>query len=104
MEIILAKEFLYRVKENDTIQSLCSKFNTSKAKIIRNNNKIDLYAGEWIKIKVNEYLSHFVKPMETLSKIAKQYNVSIEKLKTDNELYEERLYIGQLIKIYKAKD
>lgn len=101
MEIVLAKEFLYRVKENDNILDLCMKFNTSKSNIIRNNNKIDLYTGEWIKIKVNDYLSHFVKPMETVSKIAKQYNLSIEKLKADNNLKENRLYIGQLIKIYK---
>lgn len=101
MKIVLAKEFLYRVKENDNILDLCMKFNTSKSNIIRNNNKIDLYTGEWIKIKVNDYLSHFVKPMETVSKIAKQYNISIEKLKADNNLKENRLYIGQLIKIYK---
>ncbi len=101
MKIVLAKEFLYRVKENDNILDLCMKFNTSKSNIIRNNNKIDLYTGEWIKIKVNDYLSHFVKPMETVSKIAKQYNLSIEKLKADNNLKENRLYIGQLIKIYK---
>lgn len=101
MKIVLAKEFLYRVKENDNILDLCMKFNTSKLNIIRNNNKIDLYTGEWIKIKVNDYLSHFVKPMETVSKIAKQYNISIEKLKADNNLKENRLYIGQLIKIYK---
>ena len=101
MKIVLAKEFLYRVKENDNILDLCMKFNTGKSNIIRNNNKIDLYTGEWIKIKVNDYLSHFVKPMETVSKIAKQYNLSIEKLKADNNLKENRLYIGQLIKIYK---
>ena len=101
MKIVLAKEFLYRVKENDNILDLCMKFNTSKSNIIRNNNKIDLYTGGWIKIKVNDYLSHFVKPMETVSKIAKQYNISIEKLKADNNLKENRLYIGQLIKIYK---
>lgn len=101
MDIVLAKEFLYRVKTGDTIKDLCIRYNTNKTNIIRNNDSIELYPGEWIKIKVNDYLSHFVKPMETLSKIAKQYDVSIEKLKSDNNLIETRLYIGQLIKIYK---
>ncbi len=104
MEPILAKEFLYRVKDNDTIKDLCSKFNTSKSNIVRNNDDIDLYTGEWIKVKVNDYISHFVKPMESLSKIAEIYDVSVEKLKSDNDLSENRLYIGQLIKIYKPKD
>ncbi len=101
MNIVLAKEFLYRIKQNETINVLCTKFNTNKNNIVRNNENIPLYVGEWVKIKVNDYLSHFVKPMETLSKIASKYNLSVEKLKTDNNLQENKLYIGQLIKIYK---
>ena len=102
MEFVLPKEFLYRVKKDDNINDLCIRFNTCKANIIRNNNDIDLYQGEWIKIIVNEFTTHFVKPMETLTKIANHYNISVEKLKLDNELKENRLYIGQLLKIYKT--
>ena len=100
MKIKQCNEFYYRVEVDDNIQLICQKFNTSKENILRNNNNLALYAGEWVIIKQNEFKTHIVKPMETLSSICKIYNVDKEKLKTDNNLETEKLYIGQCIKIY----
>lgn len=98
------KKFMYRVRENDNINTICTRFNTSRANILRNNEDIDLYAGEMIEIEVNDYLTHIVKPTETVNVISEKYGVSVNKLIHDNNLESTRLYIGQPIKIYKDKN
>jgi len=99
MNIEMEKAFYYRVQVGDKLESLMQKFNTCKENILRNNSNIPLYAGEWIYIKQNEFVLHFVKPMETLDDIVKKYNTTIEKIKEDNNLKTEKLFIGQQLKI-----
>ena len=99
--IRMCNDFYYRVQLGDTEQGLINKFNTSHDGIIRNNSSINLYAGEWVRIKVNDYITHIVKPMETIAKISKKYNIGIDKIMADNSLTTDRLYIGQCIKIKK---
>jgi LysM repeat protein len=100
MGIKQCKQFYYRVQEGDDFSNICNKFNTSKENIIRNNASLDLYIGEWILIKTNEFKMHYVKPAEKLIDIALKYDIDIEKLKHDNNLDNDKLYIGQMIKIY----
>ncbi len=97
----MAKEFYYRVKPKDTMRDLEIRFNTNKDNIIRNNPKLSLYPGECVKIKVNDYIMHYVKPMQTLSEIASHYDVDIQSIRENNNLSIDRLYIGQTLKIYK---
>lgn len=101
MELKQSRKFYYRVQQGETIQEICEKFNTSKPNIVRNNNLLNLYAGEWIIIKKNDFILHLVKPMETLEIIANKYNVLVDKLIKDNALEGTKLFIGQQIKIYK---
>lgn len=98
----MLNNFKYRVLPGDTENSICVKFNTSKQNILRNNPQIPLYAGEWIEIEVNNFLSHIVKPMQTLDEISKLYGISVENIKEFNKLQTDKLYIGQLIKIAKS--
>lgn len=99
MEIELCDTFYYRIP-NDKFD-VYTKFNTSKDNVFRNNQAIDFYAGEWVKIKQNNYMSHVVKPTETLYEIAQKYNTTTIKIQADNNLKTDRLFIGQTIKIYK---
>ena len=101
MDLKLIKNFQYRVVDGDTLQLICQKFNTSEENIFRNNKDIDLYPGEWIEIAVNDYIPHVVKPTETLEKIAATYGIEISKIKQDNQLITDKLFIGQTLKIYK---
>ncbi len=94
----MCDEFFYRVEDN--VQDLFQHLNTSKENVLRNNEKIDLYCGEWIKVKKNNYISYHVKPTDTLSKIASQFNQNKEKIASDNSLNSEKLFIGQILKIY----
>ena len=101
MKIELCDDFFYRV--TDLNLDIFKEFNTSKENILRNNQNIKFYSGEMLKIKVNDYKTHFVKPAETLKQIADVYNVDFSKLKQDNNLENEKLYIGQRLKIYNEK-
>lgn len=99
MEIKQADSFFYRIMDNQTETSVCSGLNTSKQSILRNNNKLPFYAGEWVKIATNDYITHFVKPTETLDEIALKYHTTKEKLMSDNALKTDKLFIGQQLKI-----
>ena len=95
----LSKEFYYRVLDGDNLNKIRQRFNTEQENIIRNNSEIPLYAGEWIKIKVNDFITHFVKPTETLKVVSEKYSITPEELASFNNLQTEKLFIGQKLKI-----
>lgn len=99
MKIKQAKTFFYRINQAETENMICCTFNTCKQGIIRNNDKLKFYAGEWIEICSNDFEIHHVKPIETLTSIANKYNTSVEKLIVDNNLKTDKLFVGQCIKI-----
>lgn len=101
MKLELCNEFFYRI-DNESMD-LMSVFNTSKDNVYRNNSKIKIFRGELVKIKVNDFVLHIVKPTETLSDIAKKYGVNLSDVLKDNHLTNEKLFIGQTIRIYKNK-
>ena len=98
MKIELCEEFFYRV--NNEKLDFEQEFNSCKENILRNNENLKLYCGEWIKIKVNNFKIHHVKPAESLSSIAKFYGTDSKKIIEDNKLLNEKLFIGQRLKIY----
>lgn len=95
----ICKTFYYRILDGDNLSKICQQFNTCQENILRNNAEIPIYAGEWVKIKVNDYLTHFVRPTETLTTIAKTYSTTTENLIEENNLQSEKVFIGQKIKI-----
>lgn len=99
MKIKMSDEFIYRVTDENL--NLFKEFNTCKENVVRNNSNIKPYAGEWMKIKINNFYLHHVKPTETIKKIATLYGVDDLKLMRDNQLKENKLFIGQILKIYK---
>lgn len=99
MRIEICDNFYYRV--DDPTDNLFNKLNTCKENVLRNNNNINYYSGEWVKVEVNKFISHHVKPMETLKDISKKYNVDTERIMKDNSLITNKLFIGQILKIYK---
>ena len=100
MRIELDNEFFYRINQEKP-SNLYSKFNTQKEGVLRNNENLNFYDGEWIKIKQNDYVMHIVKPAETLNKICEIHCIDKQKLMLDNELKDEHLFIGQILKIKK---
>ncbi len=100
MKIELDDEFFYRI-DNEKSNDLYYKFNTNSDNVLRNNQTINLYPGEWVKIKKNDYITHIVKPTENIIRICELYNIDKQKLIEDNNLTSEHLFIGQMLKIKK---
>lgn len=100
MRIKLDNEFFYRINQEKP-SSLYSKFNTEKDGVLRNNESLNLYDGEWVKIKRNDYITHIVKPAENITDICKTYGLDKQKLILDNNLTTDHLFIGQMLKIKK---
>lgn len=99
MKIEMCDEFYYRVL--DKSKDICKELNTSNENILRNNEDLKIYDGEWVKIKVNNFITHHVKPAESIVDVAKKYNITIEKIMEDNNLNSSKLFIGQTLKIFK---
>ena len=101
MEIKLSKTFFYRYN-GETESELNKKFNTENSLVSRNNNALNRYSGEWLKIYSLDYVPYMVKPTDDLKKIALKFNITTQKLILDNNLKTERLFIGQRLKIKKS--
>ncbi len=102
MNFNLCNNFFYRLK-GESENELYKKFNTSKENLLRNNNSIKPYAGEWVKIKQNNYTTHIVKPAENLAKVCAIYKVDENSIISWNNLKSNKLFIGQHLKIFNIK-
>lgn len=97
----------YTVKSGDTLYSIASKYNVSvnDIKDINNLSSNNLSIGQQLKIPVlvsspsNKYETYVVKSGDTLYSIAKKYNVTVSELKELNNLGNNNLFIGQVLRI-----
>ena len=113
-------DLIYVVKEGDTLYSISKKYDVSVDSIKKLNNLINnnLYVGQ--KLLINntysnniisgsscfgegyseiKYLTHTVKKGDNLYDLSKKYGVSIESIKKLNDLINNNLSIGQVLKI-----
>ncbi len=95
-------EGIYIVKKGDTLYSIANKYNVTVNDIKKLNNLIsdDLYIGQRIKIPVNNYDNsndtyYIVKKGDNLYSIANKYNMTVNELKSINNLVTDNLYVGQ---------
>lgn len=95
---------LYIVKEGDTLYSISRKFNVSVDDIIRINNlNSNLIAlGKELFIPVpgdGGYLLYEVKSGDTLYSISNKYSVSVNEIKSLNNLSNNNIRVGTVLKI-----
>jgi len=91
------EKIIIKVGYNETLSSIARQYKlTTKILSLANNNINNVEEGDYIIIPYRAKAVHIVRPLETLSDIAKKYNVEIEKLKKDNNI-KAPLYIGQQI-------
>lgn len=96
----------YTVKNGDTLSGIANKFGTTYQKLaeinrISNPNKI--YAGQVLKItgtSSNSTKIYTVKSGDNLTKIAKQFNTTVDSLVSKNGIKDKnKIYVGQVLKI-----
>ncbi len=104
-EEILSEQEIYIVQKGDSIWKISQKYNISPAELININNLSNntLQIGQKLLVpKIiseennNEYI---VQKGDTLWSIAKKYNIPVNELKQINNLTNNLLEIGQVLKI-----
>ena len=97
---------IYKVTKGDTLYSISKKLDTTvdELKKLNNLNNNVLSVGQILKIPtkfvdIGEVDVYQVKPGDTLYKIAKDFNISVDELKALNDLVDDDLYVGQLLNV-----
>lgn len=100
---------IYTVQRGDTLYQIATKFNTDidAIKFLNNLKSDTLSIGQQILIPTTvpteTYIIYTVEKGDSLYSIAKKYNISVEELKTANNLTNNLLNIGQTLKIPTTK-
>lgn len=91
----------YTVEAGDSLWSIASQHNLSINQLKQLNNLTSdfIYPGQVLKItnQVSGNYQYNVQPGDSLSKIAKQYNVTVNQLKQVNNLTSDMIYVGQIL-------
>ena len=101
--VISSDDNIYIVKAGDTLYSIAMANNTNVLELKRLNNLTsnDLYVGQKLRLgmksaaPVNSVGRYTVKTGDTLYSIAKRYNISVNELKSANNLMSNSLSVGQ---------
>lgn len=103
--------FMYTVKSGDTLYSIARKYNTTVNDIVNLNylKSNNLSVGQVLRIPENyynydemlapNYISYTVKPGDTLYSIARDNNVSVDTIISDNVLSSNNLSVGQVLRL-----
>lgn len=97
----------YIVKFGDTLYKIANMYNTTVDELKRINNLTSdfLSVGQILKIRetANSFTEYQVQPGDTLYKIARENNISVEELKNVNNLTSNVIFIGQVLTIPKNR-
>ncbi|MBQ9024623.1 MAG: LysM peptidoglycan-binding domain-containing protein [Bacilli bacterium] len=103
--------FMYTVKKGDTLYKIANTYNTTVDEIIKLNNLTsnNLSIGQILRIpekytnygeeSLPDFINYTVKKGDSLYSISKNNNVDIDTIKKDNNLTNNNLSIGQVLKI-----
>ena len=101
-------DIYYTVKKGDSLYSIAKKYNTTVDELKKLNNLTtnNLAIGDVLKVKEkpkennsSSEITYTVKKGDSLYQISKKYNISVEELKTYNNLKSNLLSIGDVLKI-----
>ena len=113
-QVSLPNYINYIVKKGDSLYSIAKKYNLTVDQIIKDNNLSSniLQIGDNLKIRVDEEIieecigpdfnidtTYTVKKGDSLYSIAKKYNTTVDIIKSKNNLKNNLLSIGQILKI-----
>lgn len=106
----------YTVKKGDSLSKIAKKFDTTVKQLKKWNGLTSdvIYVGQKLKVSENapvsdndsedskkaKQSSYVVQKGDSLSKIAKKFDVTVAELKKWNELKSNTIYVGQVLKIH----
>lgn len=91
----LTDSVLHRVKEGESIESICLKYNTTRHRLMLDNPDFSsLYAGCMLYISNRNKKIYVVQPTDTVSSIIKKLGLKESK---SQELSNSQVFIGQII-------
>lgn len=97
--------FNYTVRKGDSLYQIASRFNTSVSSLIRLNNLTsnNLSIGQILKIPTTisgtNSINYTVQKGDSLYSIARKFNTSVDEIKRKNNLSNNLLSIGRVLKI-----
>lgn len=94
----------YIVKKGDSLYTIAKKYNTSVSEIVSLNNlsSNNLSIGQTLKIPgsvITPSSTYTVKSGDTLYSIAKKFNISVDSIKSKNNLKNNSISVGQVLNI-----
>ena len=102
----IAKETInYIVQKGDTLSSIAKKFHVNLNQLVQENhltNKNKLSIGQVLVIPANgmdESENYIVKKGDSLSSIAKKFNTTVDKIRSDNHLKTDVIFVGQKLSL-----
>jgi N-acetylmuramoyl-L-alanine amidase len=101
---IVPKPGTYRVKRGDSLSVIAQRYNVSLAEL-KSENSISsntIHVGQELTIPGvggAEQEEHTIRRGETLSEIAQRYQVSLGSLRLENNITNDRIMVGQVLKI-----
>ena len=93
MKEIYERNIIYQLKENETLESVCTDFKVSLNHIKHINNIDNAEWGDFIFLDSINLKIHIVKPNQTLEDIALMYGTTSEKIKQLNNV--SAIFLGQ---------
>ncbi len=91
------KNFLYRVKKEDSVFSLAKRFNACVGKIIADNNLVkEISAGDVLLI-TKEQNTYVIEPTDTIERVARKFCTTPERILTENKI--PYIFCGLIIKV-----
>lgn len=93
----------YTVQSGDSVYSIAQRFGLSAGQLSTANQLTDnvIFPGQklFIPIQVSKVITYTVQPSDSLYKIARKYNTTIESISVLNRLQSINLYVGQRLVI-----
>jgi LysM repeat protein len=89
------KNLVHKVLEGETIQSIAKLYNQTRDCLTKVNNIKSVEEGDRLIIPQKNTAIYVVKPLDTIAKIAKKFNVTEEEIINNNN--SSKIFIGQVL-------
>jgi len=90
----------YTCKDGDSLESVANLLHISKEEILKSNPMFSkIYAGCVLYICGLGKVRTVVAPLENLESIAQKYGTTVEKIKQDNNLKSDKVFVGMQLTV-----